>query len=110
MAKRKPKSIVITGEVVPVVDPGRAPEATKRAIRLPAPRVGDVPSIVSDAGTKAKKRFATFFTDDIENENTRGAYLQASFKFFTWCEANGLEFEQIESFHVAAYREVLKKT
>ena len=44
------------------------------------------------AGRKAAKRFTTFFTDDIENDNTRAAYLHAVFRFFEGCEGKGLGF------------------
>lgn len=73
-----------------------------------APIVGKhFPTLVASLGSKAKKRFATFFTDNIRNVNTRQAYFRASFQFFGWCERHGLEFAEVQSFHVSAYIEQL---
>ena len=39
-----------------------------------APQIGrHVPSLIASLGTKEKKRFTTFFTDNIRNRNTREA-------------------------------------
>ena len=76
--------------------------------RSSAPQLGKhVPSLIASLGTKGKKRFTTFFTDNIRNRNTREAYFRASFQFFGWCDSNGLNFETIQSFHVSAYIEHL---
>lgn len=103
-------ALVASGKVIELRTPGAKPPAHGAEPRPPAPRVGEVPELVRAHGRTTSKRFATFFTDDIENENTREAYLRAAFRFFDWCGSHGLEFESIESFHVAAYREDLKKT
>ena len=75
--------------------------------RPPAYQVGDVPALVAELGTKAKKRFTAFFTDNIRNRNTREAYHRAAFQFFDWCDAHKLSVDTIESYHVSAYVEQL---
>jgi integrase/recombinase XerD len=75
--------------------------------RISAYQVGDVPALVADLGTKAKKRFTSFFIDNIRNRNTREAYFRAAFQFFKWCDARKLAVEMVESFHVSAYIEQL---
>lgn len=73
----------------------------------PAPAIGQVPHLVAELGSEGKKRFTTFFTDNIRNKNTRDAYFRAAFAFFNWADQHGLTMEAIESFHVSAYVEVL---
>ena len=77
--------------------------------RLPAPKIGEVPALVADLGSKAKKRFTTFFTDEIRNPNTREAYFRAAFQFFSWCDICRLTVETVESIHISAYIEKLTK-
>lgn len=74
---------------------------------IPAYQVGSVPALVAVLGSKAKKRFTAFFTDNIRNRNTREAYFRAAFQFFEWCDRHGLSIETVESFHVSAYIEEL---
>jgi len=73
----------------------------------PANQVGSVPALIAELGSKAKKRFTAFFTDNIRNRNTREAYLRAAFQFFEWCDHHGHSIETVESFHVSAYIEEL---
>ena len=108
MAKKSTNKQLMIPELVELKQPGKVPAKLPEP-RPPAPQVGQLPELVKLAGRKAAKRFTTFFTDDIENDNTRAAYLHAVFRFFEWCGGKGLGFETIESFHVAAYREHLKK-
>lgn len=68
-----------------------------------------IPALIADLGTKGKKRFASFFTDNIRNKNTREAYHRAACQFFDWCQAHGLAVDTIESFHVSAYIELLSQ-
>ena len=110
MAKKSTSKQLIIPQLAEVKRPGAGVPAKAAEPRLPAPQVGQLPALVKLAGRKAAKRFTTFFTDDIENDNTRAAYLHAVFRFFEWCEGKGLSLETVESFHVAAYREHLKKT
>lgn len=107
MAKNLPAVIVIPAKQVPVRDLAGKPGKRSAIARPPAPGVDVVPALVGDVGRAAAKRFTTFFTDDIANANTRRAYHRAAMQFFTWCGDRGLSLPQIESIHVAAYREVL---
>lgn len=93
--------------MVEVRTPGEKSLPAVIELRTPAPRIGDVPHLVAEVGAKAKKRFTTFFTDNIRNANTRDAYFRAAFQFFTWCEEHGLRVETVESYHVSAYIEEL---
>jgi site-specific recombinase XerD len=53
---------------------------------------------------KAAKRVVEFFTAQINNDNTRVAYLNATKRFAEWCETNGLrELLDVEPLHVAAF-------
>lgn len=66
-----------------------------------------VPRVVEDVGAAGAVRFATFFTDNIRNPNTRVAYHRAVCLFLDWCGERGLGLSSIESFHVSAYVESL---
>jgi len=62
-----------------------------------------VPALIESAGRKAKRRFVEFFTANINNDNTRAAYLLAVTRFCSWCESRKLSFETIEPTLVAMY-------
>jgi len=64
-----------------------------------------LPTLVTDAGTKASKHFLEFFFVTIRNPHTRTAYAYAVTLFLRWCEAHRLALETIEPIHVAAYIE-----
>jgi integrase/recombinase XerD len=64
---------------------------------------GLLPAPISSLGEKAQKAFVDFFTASIENDNTRKAYLRATYRFFAWCEDRRLPFPSVEPVHVAAY-------
>ena len=66
-----------------------------------------IPAVLQYAGQDVLKAFATFFTDQIRNKNTRDAYLRNTTSFFEWCELKGLAFTDIESYHISAYVEEL---
>jgi site-specific recombinase XerD len=52
----------------------------------------------------AAKRVLEFFTAQINNDNTRVAYLNATKRFADWCETHGLrELVDVEPIHVAAF-------
>ena len=55
-------------------------------------------------------RFVEFFAADIRNPNTRAAYGKAAASFFSWCQTQRLELEDIQPVHVAAYVELLQQT
>ena len=80
-------------------------EAQGTAIVLRKTGTLALPYIIADAGPKASKRFAEFFTVPIRNKNTRQAYFHAASTFLYWCEQRGLELKTIEPIHVAAYIE-----
>lgn len=59
---------------------------------------------------KAAKRFVEFFTAQINNDNTRKAYVNAARRFSRWCEAGGImRLEDVEAFHVAAFLKDLQQ-
>lgn len=64
---------------------------------------GLIPVQIATAGDTAAKRFVEFFTANIRNPNTRGAYARAVADFFRWSERRGLrDLEKIEPVHVVA--------
>jgi len=66
-----------------------------------------LPTLISDAGESAEKRFVEFFTANIRNANTRKAYLRSINQFMVWCSSYQLTLEQIEPINVSAYIELL---
>jgi site-specific recombinase XerD len=45
-----------------------------------------------------------FFTSQINNDNTRKAYLNATRRFALWCDQRGIsELAGVKPFHVAAF-------
>src|SRR2546428_8235811 len=65
-----------------------------------------VPTIITDAGDQAARRFLEFFAATIRNPNTRMAYYRAVLRFCAWCDHHQLdELTAIEPLHVAAYIE-----
>ncbi len=69
-----------------------------------------VPALIESAGRKAKRRFVEFFTANINNDNTRAAYLRAVTRFCSWCESAKLSFETIEPTLVAMYIKELSRS
>jgi len=66
------------------------------------------PALITAAGERAAFRFLEFFTAQIRNPHTRGAYVGAINDFLAWCIDGGLRsVEQVSSLHVAAYVEQL---
>ena len=49
-----------------------------------------VPALVVASGDDAIDRFLNFFATQIENDNTREAYLRAAREFLGWCERHEL--------------------
>ena len=68
-------------------------------------QIEGLPDIVLRAGPQAAERTVEFFTAQIRNPHTRAAYGTAVTRFFTWCDAHGLELEQISPIAVATYIE-----
>ena len=45
-----------------------------------------------------------FFTAQVNNDNTRKAYLNATSRFAEWCAASGIgQLADVQAFHVAAF-------
>lgn len=65
------------------------------------------PSLIAAAGPDAIRRFIEFFTANIRNPNTRGAYARAVAQFLDWCEHHQLDLKSLGPCHVAAYVEHL---
>jgi integrase/recombinase XerD len=70
----------------------------------------ELPTLIAQAGDKAAWRFVEFFTVNIRNRNTRGAYGLAAGAFLRWCEDQGvMRLQDVQPVHVAAYIEELCK-
>jgi site-specific recombinase XerD len=70
-----------------------------------------VPALVVASGHDAIDRFLNFFATQIENDNTREAYLRAAREFLGWCERHELgALSEILPIHVAAWIKELKAT
>ena len=68
-------------------------------------QIEGLPATIRRAGPQAAERTVEFFTAQIRNPHTRAAYGTAVTRFFTWCDARGLELEQISPIAVATYIE-----
>lgn len=75
-----------------------------------------VPVLVAASGTDAAMRFLDFFATQIENDNTRAAYVRAAREFLAWCDGQGRDGQKIglltniQPVHVAAWIKQLKLT
>lgn len=67
------------------------------------------PTFFRGAPRHAGERLAEFFAANINNANTRAAYLQAVVQFLEWCERHGLTLREMTPFRVAAYVEHMAK-
>jgi integrase/recombinase XerD len=72
-------------------------------------RRAEIPTIITQAGEIAALSFVNFFTAEIDNENTRRAYLQAWREFGKWAESQGYRLGDMKPYQLAAYREELKR-
>ena len=68
-----------------------------------------VPDTGTTAGRRAARRFLEFFTAQIENDNTRRAYLQATTDLAHWCNEHGLSLERLNPVILAGYFKQLRK-
>jgi site-specific recombinase XerD len=76
-----------------------------------APATDLLPTPLFAPTPQAAQRFVEFFTAQIENDHTRKAYLNATRRFATWCQAHDLpELAQVQPFHVAAFIKDLRGT
>jgi site-specific recombinase XerD len=70
-----------------------------------------VPALVAAAGNDAAMRFLDFFATQIENDNTRAAYVRAAREFLAWCDGQKIGLlTNIQPVHVAAWIKQLKLT
>jgi site-specific recombinase XerD len=70
-----------------------------------------VPALVAASGRNATLRFLDFFATQIENDNTRAAYLRAAREFLAWCDDEKIGLlTSIQPVHVAAWLKQSKLT
>jgi site-specific recombinase XerD len=70
-----------------------------------------VPALVAASGNDAAMRFLDFFATQIENDNTRAAYVRAAREFLAWCDAQQIALlTNIQPVLVAAWIKQLKLT
>src|ERR1017187_10209370 len=79
-----------------------APEAAL-VTRAPADLARPLPPFIRDAGAETEAFTREFFAARLPNPNTRAAYEGAVRRFCSWCEGHGLELEQVNPVHAAAY-------
>lgn len=63
------------------------------------------PSLITQEGDQAVRRFVEYFTAHIRNRNTRAAYAQAVSQFFAWAERQGFGLRQLSPIIIARYVE-----
>jgi site-specific recombinase XerD len=80
-------------------------ERRAAAVSLPV-----VPVLVAASGTEAAMRFLDFFATQIENDNTRAAYVRAAREFLAWCDGQKIGLLTNKPVHVAAWIKQLKLT
>ena len=98
---RPPPKPALTLQQLAALAPVSAPP---EALILPGGwQIEGLPAIVLRAGPQAAERTVEFFTAQIRNPHTRAAYAVAVTRFFTWCDARGLELAQLSPIAVAAY-------
>ena len=86
----------------------RAKETMTTEITI-APVPGRGPAALFTPTQKAAERVVDFFTSQINNENTRKAYLNATRRFAEWCQSRRIrELSGVKPFHVAAFVKELK--
>ncbi len=77
---------------------------------IPSPAPAVLPARLFAPTPKAARRVVEFFTAQINNDQTRKAYLNAARRFAQWCETHGLdELDQVQPFHVAAFVKELQR-
>jgi site-specific recombinase XerD len=77
-------------------------------ILAPAPEL--LPAPIFAPTPKAARRVAEFFTAQINNDNTRRAYLNATQRFAHWCDEKGIcQLTDVQPIHVAAFVKELQE-
>ena len=78
---------------------------------LPSPAAPVFPVALFTPTPKAAKRALEFFTTQIENDNTRKAYMNAARRFAEWCNRHQIgRLVDVQPFHVAAFIKDLQNT
>ena len=72
-------------------------------------QIEGLPATVRRAGPQAAERVVEFFTAQIRNPQTRAAYGAAVRRFFAWCDARGLDLDQISPIAVATYIDEMQR-
>ena len=68
----------------------------------------NMPMILASETPSSHQRFLEFFTANIQNPNTRKAYMRAALDFMDWCAARGIStLPAVQPVHVAAWIEDL---
>jgi len=67
----------------------------------------ELPALIRHAGASASRRFVEFFTANIRNPGTRGAYARAVARFCRWCATGGIGLDGVDAVVVATYIEGL---
>ena len=71
-------------------------------ILSPAPALQPAPLFTPTP--KAARRVLEFFTAQVNNDNTRKAYLNATRRFAAWCDEKGIaQLADVQPVHVAAF-------
>ena len=77
-------------------------------ILAPAPELQ--PAALFTPTPKAAQRVLEFFTAQINNDNTRKAYVNATRRFADWCDKRGIgQLADVKPFHVAAFVKGLQR-
>jgi site-specific recombinase XerD len=77
-------------------------------ILSPAPELQPAPLFTPTP--KAARRVLEFFTAQVNNDNTRKAYLNSTRRFAEWCDARGLaQLADVQAVHVAAFVKELQR-
>ncbi len=82
--------------------PQQKSDTRTEIILSPAPEL--LPAPIFAPTPKAAKRVLEFFTAQVNNDNTRKAYLNATRRFAAWCDRRGIaQLADVQAFHVAAF-------
>ena len=82
--------------------PQQESDTRTEIILSPAPDL--LPAPIFAPTPKAAKRVLEFFTAQVNNDNTRKAYLNATRRFAAWCDRRGIaQLADVQAFHVAAF-------
>ena len=78
------------------------PAPLTEIVLSPAPALQPAPLFTPTP--KAARRVLEFFTAQVNNDNTRKAYLNATRRFAAWCDRRGIaQLADVQAFHVAAF-------